>query len=42
MTDITNAEYIPLTSESMAERQNDHESLRLLLAQRRLYTSAKR
>lgn len=35
-------EYTPPTSASIAERQNDDEALRLLLAQRRLYTKAKR
>jgi len=40
MTD--SAEYIPPTSASIAERQNDDEALRLLLAQRCLYTKAKR
>lgn len=42
MTDMIKSEYRPPTSESMAERQNDDEGLRLLLAQRRLYTKAKR
>lgn len=35
-------EYTPPTSRSIAIRQNDDEALRLLLAQRRLYTRAKR
>lgn len=35
-------EYTPPTSKSIAERQNDDEALRLLLAQRRLYSRAKR
>ncbi|MDH6180761.1 hypothetical protein M2152_000943 [Microbacteriaceae bacterium SG_E_30_P1] len=34
--------YIPPSSESIAVRQNSDEALRLLLAQRRLYTRAKR
>lgn len=34
--------YTPPTSDSIAIRQNDDEALRLLLAQRRLYTRAKR
>lgn len=34
--------YTPPTSASIAARQNDDEALRLLLAQRRLYTRAKR
>lgn len=42
MTDATNAEYTPPTGAAMAERQNDDEALRLLLAQRRLYSRAKR
>lgn len=42
MTDTNQTEYTPPTSVSMAERQNDDEGLRLLLAQRRLYTKAKR
>lgn len=41
MTDVINAEYTPPTSAAMAERQNDDEALRLLLAQRRLYSRAK-
>lgn len=40
MTDST--EYTPPTSASIGKRQNDDEALRLLLAQRRLYTRAKR
>lgn len=36
------AEYTPPTSAAIAKRQNDDEALRLLLAQRRLYTRAKR
>ena len=36
------AEYKPPTSVSIAKRQNDDEALRLLLAQRHLYTKAKR
>ena len=35
-------EYTPPTSASIAERQDDPTALRLLLAQRRLYTRAKR
>ena len=35
-------DYTPPTSNSIAIRQNDDEALRLLLAQRRLYTRAKR
>lgn len=35
-------DYTPPTSASIATRQNDDEALRLLLAQRRLYTRAKR
>lgn len=40
MSEMT--EYAPPSSKSIAERQNDDEALRLLLAQRRLYTRAKR
>lgn len=35
-------DYTPPTSDSIATRQNDDEALRLLLAQRRLYTRANR
>lgn len=36
------SDYTPPTSEAIAERQNDDDALRLLLAQRRQYTRAKR
>lgn len=39
---MTSENYMPPTSASIAARQNDDEALRLLLAQRRLYTRAKR
>ncbi|QJU52552.1 S-4TM family putative pore-forming effector [Herbiconiux sp. KACC 21604] len=39
---MTGQDYTPPTSASIATRQNDDEALRLLLAQRRLYTRAKR
>lgn len=39
---MSGQDYTPPTSNSIAIRQNDDEALRLLLAQRRLYTRAKR
>ena len=39
---MSGQDYTPPTSKSIAIRQNDDEALRLLLAQRRLYTRAKR
>jgi hypothetical protein len=38
----TTREYLPPTSKRIAERQNDDTALRLLLAQRRLYSRAKK
>ncbi|MFF0694553.1 S-4TM family putative pore-forming effector [Streptomyces tendae] len=42
MTTSPQADYVPPSSASMQARQNDNDALRFLIAQRRLYSKAKR